>query len=56
MTQEPRGSRKTVTVSALFWKSIQWRLYKNLTKTAHPGVDWVEGKFTGILACWDNKP
>jgi hypothetical protein len=43
-------------VSALFWKSIQWRLYENLTKTVHPGVDWVKGKFTGILACWDNKP
>jgi hypothetical protein len=43
-------------VSTLFWKSIQWRLYKNLTKTVHPGVDWVKGKFTRILARWDNKP
>jgi hypothetical protein len=43
-------------VSALFWKSIQWCLYKNLTKTVHPGVDWVKGKFTGISARWDNKP
>jgi hypothetical protein len=43
-------------VSALFWKSIQWHLYKNLTETVHPGVDWVKGKFTGILACQDNKP
>jgi phage-related protein len=43
-------------VKASFWKHIVWKLYKNLTKTIHPGVEWVTGKFPGILACWGNKP
>jgi hypothetical protein len=44
------------TVNASLFSSINWKQYKNLTETVHPGYDWTAGKYLGRMACRDTEP
>jgi hypothetical protein len=44
------------TVSASLFSAINWKPYKNLTETVHPGYDWTAGKYLGRMARRDDEP